>query len=66
LTPAADGTEHFLEDDETQVVDPEALKPAASEDRHGDLAAEAITGVKGLSLKREDSDDKKSLSSIHN
>ncbi|KAE9368761.1 LNS2-domain-containing protein [Stipitochalara longipes BDJ] len=59
LTPGADGNEHFLEDDHTQVVDLGALKPTASEERQMDRAAEAITGVPGLSLEREDSDDKK-------
>jgi phosphatidate phosphatase LPIN len=59
LTPGADGNEHFLEDDQTEVVDLEALKPTATEERHADRAAEAITGIHGLSLEREDSDDKK-------
>jgi phosphatidate phosphatase LPIN len=59
LTPGADGNEHFLEDDQTEVVDLEALKPTATEERHTDRAAEAITGIHGLSLEREDSDDKK-------
>lgn len=58
-TPGADGAEYFNEEDTTQVVDLEALKPAAVKDTQGDLAAEAITGVKGLSLEREESDDKK-------
>jgi phosphatidate phosphatase LPIN len=60
LTPGADGTNHdFHGDDNTQLVNLEALKPTAHGEAHGDIAAEAITGVKGLSLEREESDDKK-------
>lgn len=59
LTPGADGNDQFHEDDDTQVVDLAALEPAAAEERQSDRAAEAITGVEGLSLEREDSDDKK-------
>jgi phosphatidate phosphatase LPIN len=59
LIPSADGYEQFHEDDNTQVVDLAALNPTATEERQSDRAAEAITGVKGLSLEREDSDDKK-------
>lgn len=60
LTPGADGIEHdFHGDDNTQVVNLEALKPTARGESQGDIAAEAITGVKGLSLEREESDDRK-------
>jgi phosphatidate phosphatase LPIN len=59
LTPGANGADQFHEEDDTQVVDLEALKPAASEERQADRAAESITGIDGLSLEREESDDKK-------
>jgi phosphatidate phosphatase LPIN len=57
LTPGANGADQFHEGDDTQVVDLRALKPAASEERQADRAAESITGVEGLSLEREESDD---------
>jgi len=56
---ATPGLEMVLQDDDdTQVVDLSRLKSAESVERR-DLDAEMITGMKGLSLEREDSDDKK-------
>ena len=52
------GAEQLPEDDDTQVVNLAALKPSPSAPAE-DLIAETITGIKGLSLEREDSDDKK-------
>jgi phosphatidate phosphatase LPIN len=59
LTPGADRNDLSHEDDDTQVADLTPLKPSVTEERQSDRAAEAITGVKGLSLERENSDDKK-------
>ncbi|TVY92976.1 Nuclear elongation and deformation protein [Lachnellula willkommii] len=41
----------------TQVIDLEALQPA--EERRRDVDAEVISGLKGLSLEREESEDRK-------
>jgi len=43
--------------DDTQVIDLTALRP--SEERKRDIDAEMISGLTGLSLEREESDDKK-------
>ena len=51
--------EQFPEDEDTQVIDLAALKPTESEESKRDEAAELITGMKGLGLEREESDDKK-------
>jgi phosphatidate phosphatase LPIN len=45
------------EDDDTQILDLAKLQP--SEEGKRDMDAEVITGMQGLSLEREESDDKK-------
>lgn len=47
------------DDNDTQVVDLKELNKTTSEQRRRDSAAEMITGLKHLSLEREESDDKK-------
>lgn len=47
-----------LEDDDTQVIDLSALQQPGEEHQR-DVDGEVISGMKGLSLEREDSDDKK-------
>lgn len=52
------------DDEEDQEYDPQMLtiekvQTSVSEQGRRDLAAEAITGIKNISLEREDSDDKK-------
>jgi phosphatidate phosphatase LPIN len=59
LIRGVDGNNQFYGDNDTQVVDLAGLKPDLPEERQNDQAAEAITGVKGLSLQREDSNDEK-------
>lgn len=52
-----EGEEEQQQQDGTQVIDLEALPPA--EERRRDVDAEVISGVKGLSLEREESEDRK-------
>jgi len=54
-----DVDEEVDEGDDTQVIDVSRLQPGPSEERKRDRDAEVITGMKGLSLEREDSEDKK-------
>lgn len=46
-------------DDDTGVAATEVISPLPEEGRERDADAEVITGMQGLSLEREDSDDKK-------
>ncbi|PSS08601.1 hypothetical protein M430DRAFT_110057 [Amorphotheca resinae ATCC 22711] len=48
---SVEGERH--EDDHTQITDSQIPRPATVEERNRDVAAEVISGVKGLSLERE-------------
>ena len=47
------------EEDSTHVINDTPLPPKTNEGRQHDVDGEVITGMKNLSLEREDSDDKK-------
>ncbi|KAG0645751.1 Nuclear elongation and deformation 1 [Hyphodiscus hymeniophilus] len=53
------GLEDEGEEEHTQPLESESLKKTTSEGRQRDLNGEMITGMKGLTLEREQSDDKK-------
>jgi phosphatidate phosphatase LPIN len=58
-----EGVSHGFEDepekDSTQVIDVAPLQPKTNEGNQRDVDGEVITGMKNLSIEREDSDDKK-------
>ena len=53
------GLEVDAEEEHTQVNDLELLQPKSEKGRQRDVDGELITGVKGLVLEREESEDKK-------
>jgi phosphatidate phosphatase LPIN len=53
------GLEDPVEEEHSQVNDLEPLQPKSDKGRQRDVDGEVITGIKGLVLEREESDDKK-------